>query len=76
MGKQDILEVLKNNKDRWMTSKEIAEELEKRKDIKNVAQPLAKLRKANDVLFKEKGVGPHGEPIAGSKLIKYLYKYK
>ena len=63
MGQQEVFNFLKNNKDRWWSSKEIAAQLSA--SVGSVTTTLTKLRKRNEVRHKM-------SPI---KTNMYLYKY-
>jgi len=61
MGQQEVYSFLMDNKGKWFTSREIAEQLVI--SIGSVTMSLKKLRKANIIKFKNTG-------------IRNTYKYK
>ncbi len=64
MGQQEVYNFLKTHKNKWWSSKEIADYMEA--SIGSVTTTLTKLRKMNDVMFKKSKV----------KTNAYLYKFK
>lgn len=64
MGQREIIEYLKNNKNRWITTKEICESINK--PDSNVHTCLQKLRKWKLVNWK----------LVNGKLNKFAYSYK
>ena len=64
MGQGDILKVLKKNKGKWLTGKQISEMI----GVSQATPSLRKLRENNDVSIKK-------EPVCRN-LYKYLYRFK
>ncbi|HKL24026.1 MAG TPA: hypothetical protein VJ912_01690 [Candidatus Nanoarchaeia archaeon] len=63
MGQEEVEKVLKKNKGKWLDSKEIADIL--RKERHQVAQPLNKLRRQENIEYKRVKEGNY-----------YKFKYK
>jgi len=63
MGQEEVEKVLKKNEGKWLDSKEIAEKLGRERH--QVAQPLNKLRKQENIEYKKVKEGNY-----------YKFKYK
>ena len=64
MGQQEVYDFLRNNPDKWFTSKQIAENM--KASYGSVTNNLAKLRKTSSIIFK----------ISKRRTNSYLYKFK
>lgn len=68
MGQQEVYDFLKNHRNKWYTSKEIADKLKASQG--SVTTCLKKLRDSSAINFKyKKGIGP-------TRKNAYVYKYK
>ena len=63
MGQQEVFSFLKNNTNKWWTSKQIAQKLNA--SVGSVTTTLAKLRRQKDIKFK----------VSEEKKNMYLYKF-
>jgi len=69
MGQQEVYDLLKRHKNKWLSSKEMA--LELRISLGSVTVSLQKLRKANILSYKLRG---NANSVTGRK--SYIYRFK
>ena len=70
MGQQEVADFLKSKQGEWLTSKEIAENLDI--PIKAIRESLKRLRKSNRILYKP----ANREYMEYGRRHFFLYKYE